>query len=306
MHPHPYFQAVVDLYRETNRPNFHQVDVDTAREMLRRTASAAPLPTDLPQLARVENREIPGPHGPISLRIYEAHDAAGTVVYCHSGGWVIGDLDSADPTCRRIAGLARCRLVSVDYRLAPEHPFPQPLDDAFAALAWAAGEWAGPVLVAGESAGGNLAAACAIRAREAGGPLLAGQWLAYPVTDHDFETLSYREVGSRNLLLPTADMQWFWDHYCPPGVDRTDAEVSPLRLGDARGLPPAMVVLAELDPLRDEGFAYAARLASGGVAVTCRCDPAMLHGYLGAAGAVPAVAEALRASADWIRARLDP
>jgi acetyl esterase len=305
MTPHPFFKAIIDLYRETERPSFHQVDVATAREMLRWTTAAAPVPPDLPDLASVEDRDFPGPHGSVRVRIYNPSDpAAGTIVYFHSGGWVIGDLASADATCRRLAHGARSRLISVDYRLAPEHPFPQPLDDAFAAVLWAAEEWPEPVLVGGESAGGNLAAASAIRARGQERPRLAGQWLAYPVTDHDFETRSYRDIGPKNWLLPTADMQWFWDHYCPPETDRTNPEVSPLRVGDARGLPPTMIVLGELDPLRDEGLAFAARLAQEGVSVTCRCDAEMVHGYLGAAGVVPAAAEALQASANWIRARL--
>ena len=306
MEPHPFFQAVIDLYRRTDRPFFHQLSAGDARELLRQTTAAAPVPNDVPELAKVENRSIVGPHGLVPLRIYEPRDPlSGTLVYFHSGGWVIGDLDSADATCRRLASAARCRVVSADYRLAPEHPYPHPLDDAYAALEWTAGNWPEPLVVGGESAGGNLAAACAIRARERGGPRLGGQWLAYPATDHDFTTGSYEDIGPRNWLLSTADMRWFWDHYCPPGVDRSHPEVSPLRLEDCRGLPSAMVVVGELDPLRDEGLAYAARLADDGVSVTTRRDGAMLHGYLGAAAAIQIAAEAVRASGDWIRMRLD-
>ena len=306
MQPHPYYQRIIDLNREAGRPFFHQLTAPEAREQLRATLAAAPTPPDLPALASVEDRTIPGPHGPLPVRIYTPHDpAGGTLVYFHSGGWVIGDLASGDATCRRLAGQARCTVVSVEYAKAPESPYPGPLDDAWAALLWAQTTFGGPLLVGGESAGGNLAAACTIRAREAGAPALAGQWLAYPVTDHDFETASYREIGPRNWLLSSADMRWYWDQYCPAGVDRNQPEISPLRLADAAGLPPAMVVLAQLDPLRDEGLAYAAKLAAAGVAVVTRCDPAMIHGYLAAAASIPASAQAIAESARWIRARLD-
>jgi acetyl esterase len=272
--------------------------------MLRSTIAAAPRPTDLPELEAIENRTIDGPRGPIPVRTSRPRGGGvGTCVFFHGGGWVIGDLDQTDATCRRLTGLAGCTVISVDYRMAPEHPFPQPLDDCWAALGWAAQACAGPLFVAGESAGGNLAAACAIRARERGGPVLAGQLLAYPVTDHDFETLSYREIGPRNWLLSTADMRWFFDHYCPAGVDRTNPEISPLRLADLRGLAPAMIVLGEFDPLRSEGLAYAVRLAEAGVPVSLRCDAAMIHGYLAAAAALPVAAAALGAAGQWLRER---
>jgi len=306
MQPHPYYQAIIDLNREAGRPFFHQMEPEEAREQLRATLALAPIPPDLPDLKSVEDRSFEGPNGAIPVRVYAPHDAlGGTLVYFHSGGWVIGDLASGDNTCRRLAGKARCTVVSVEYGKAPELPYPGPLDDAWAALLWARAEFGGPLVVGGESAGGNLAAACAIRAREEGGPALAGQWLVYPVTDHDFETGSYRSVGDRNWLLSTADMRWFWDHYCPAGVDRSGPLLSPLRIADASGLPAAMVVVGQLDPLRDEGLAYAAKLAIAGVAVTTRCDPAMIHGYLAAAASIPAAAEAVGESARWIRARLD-
>jgi acetyl esterase len=303
--PHPYHQAIIDAYAAAGRPYFHQVTPLEARAMLRAGLAAAPPQVGLPVLAAVLDETIAGPHGPIGIRRYiPPGRICGTCVYLHAGGWVIGDLDFADATCRRIAGAAQIEMISVDYRLAPEHPFPQPLDDAFAALEWASRERPGPLLVMGESAGGNLAAACAIRARAAGGPVLAGQCLAYPVTDHDFTTSSYRELGSKNWLLSTADMRWFWDHYCPPGIDRTDPLLSPLLVKNAAGLPPALFVTGELDPLRDEGLAYAAKLRNAGVAVVTRKDPGMVHGYLGAAGVIPLAAEALAQSAVWIRERL--
>lgn len=298
---HPYFQASVNAYAAAGWPYFHQMTAPEARALLQSLQAYAPKPRDLPDLAGVDDFSIMGPHGPIPVRRYRPLGAsAGTCVYFHSGGWVIGDLDQADASCRRLAAAAGCELVSVDYRLAPEHPFPQPLDDAYAALEWAAHEKKGALLVAGESAGANLAAACAIRAREFGGPALAGQFLSCPVTDHDFETASYRAFGGLNWLLSTADMRWFWDHYCPPDVDRNNPLVSPLRVANAAGLPRALIHIADLDPLRDEGRAYAAHLSAAGVPTVLRHDPEMLHGYLSVAGAVAQAAEALAQAGQWI------
>ena len=302
---HPFFKAIIEAYSAANRPSFHQLSPEQARAQLRATVAAAPEPTGLPSLAEVLDGKVPGPQGPVPVRHYIPADARGTCIYFHSGGWVIGDLDFADTTCRRLAGAIGAEVISVDYRLAPEHPFPGPLDDCWAVVTWAAANRPGPLALIGESAGGNLAAACAIRARDAGGPALAAQFLAYPVTDHDFETASYQEVGPRNWLLSTADMRWFWDQYCPAAIDRTDPLLSPLRLADPDGLPPTLVYVAELDPLRDEGLAFARRLHTAGVPVSTRCDFGMLHGYLVAAGAVPQVAEALDKAAAWLRDRLD-
>jgi len=302
--PHPYYQAILDVYAAAGRPYFHQVTPPEARAMLRASLAASPLPVGLPDLAAVVNETIPGPGGAIPIRRYVPSSATpGTIVYFHAGGWVIGDLDFSDATCRRVAGLTQAEIISVDYRLAPEHPFPAPLDDAFAALQWAVGRKPAPLLVMGESAGANLAAACTILAREKG-LALAGQCLAYPVTDHDFETASYREIGAKNWLLSTADMRWFWDHFAPPDIDRSNPLLSPLRLPNAAGLPPAIIVTGALDPLRDEALAYAAKLQAAGVPTVTRCDDAMLHGYLSAAGAVPLAAEALRQIAGWIHEQL--
>ena len=301
---HPYHRAIIDANEAAGRPYFHQLTPEGARELLRAGIAAAPKPTDLPDLAGVEDGMIEGPLGPIAIRTYRPMGkAVGTCIFFHGGGWVIGDLDQSDLTCRRLTGPSQCTIISVDYRMAPEFPYPYPLNDCWAALLWAVQAFPGPLLVAGESAGGNLAAACAIRARDAGGPLLSGQLLAYPVTNHDFATPSYRQIGERNWLLSTKDMRWFWDHYCPQGVDRSDPEISPLKLESTRGLAPAMIVMGEYDPLRSEGLAYAVHLADGGVPVEMRCDTAMIHGYLAAAGAVPVAAEALADAAQWLRAR---
>ncbi|HEX7876787.1 MAG TPA: alpha/beta hydrolase [Sphingobium sp.] len=298
---HPYYQAIIDAYATAGRPYFHQVTPVEARAMLKTALAAAPPPVGLPELAEVVDEQIEGPHGPIPIRRYAPQgERLGVCVYFHSGGWVIGDLDQADPTCRRLAGATQCEIVSVDYRLAPEHPYPQPLDDAYAALLWTAANRPGPLALIGESAGGNLAAACAIRARDEGGPKIVAQLLAYPVTDHRCNTASYREIGDKNWLLSTADMIWFWNHYCPPHVDRSHPLVSPLQVADVTGLPPTMICVAELDPLREEGAAYGERLAAGGISVTLRRDPGVLHGYWGGAGVVDVSTEALAQASAWI------
>ncbi len=298
---HPYYRAILDAYANSGRPYYWQISAPEAREMLRSSLAAAPPQAGLPELASVEDYTIAADDRDIAVRHYTpTGEVRGVVLYCHAGGWVIGDLGTGDAFCRRLAAGAGCEVISVDYRLAPEHPFPAPLEDLWAVLQWVLAERPGPLLLAGESAGGNLAAACAIRARDAG-IALAGQYLAYPVTDHDFSTASYREVGGENYLLSEADMRWFWDHYCPPAVDRDNPLVSPLRVASAEGLPPAMIHVAQLDPLRDEGLAYAARLEEAGVPVRTRCDQGMLHGYLSSAAAIPLAMEAVNEAGEWVK-----
>lgn len=305
MQPHPYYQAILDAYRKLDRPYFHQLSPEQGRAMMKATIAAAPKPGDLPELAAITDGAISGPHGSIPIRRYTPiTQERGTCLYFHAGGWVIGDLDIADNFCRRLADAACCELISVDYRLAPEYPFPVPLDDAYAALQWLLKEKPGPVVLVGESAGGNLAAACSILARNEGLGPIHGQFLAYPVTDHDFTTPSYQELGSLNWLLSTKDMRFYWDQYCPSSSERDNPLVSPLRLSDVSNLPPTMLFAAELDPLRDEGLAYAQKLAGAGIPVTTRCDPGMLHGYMAAVGAIPVATEAFTEAARWIRQRL--
>jgi acetyl esterase len=298
---HPYFKAIVEAYATAGRSFFHQVAPEQAREMLRATQKIAAKPTDLPALSSVSDSEVSGPNGPVRVRRYVPEgEILGTCVFCHAGGWVIGDLDTADSVCRRLAAHAGCEVVSVDYRLAPEHSFPKPLDDAYAALSWAT-TLGRPLVIAGESAGANLMAACAIRARNEKGPNVIAQFLACPVVDHNFATPSYKTYGDKNWLLSRADMEWFWNHYCPSSVDRDIALVSPLRVVSAAGLPPTFILVAELDPLRDEGLAYAERLKRDCVDVTVKEGRGMLHGYLNAAGAVPEVAQTVVEAGLWLR-----
>ena len=206
------------------------------------------------------------------------------VMFLHGGGWVAGDLDSHDATCRALANASGCKIVAIDYRLAPEQKFPAGLNDCHAALQWLAahaadiGVDARRIAVCGDSAGGNLAASLAIMARDRGGAALAFQVLVYPVTHHAFDTRSYREYG-QGYLLTLEGMRWNWNHYLADAAAGRDPLASPLLAPDLRGLPPALVIVAECDPLCDESEAYARRLAEAGVAVECKRYDGMLHAF---------------------------
>jgi acetyl esterase len=239
-------------------------------------------------VARVEDRSAPGPAGPVPVRIYRPtlDDGLPVLVWLHGGGWTIGSIDVCDGIARAIADAAHCVVVSVEYRLAPEHPFPAPLDDSWAGLQWAAAhaaEFGGDptrVAVGGDSAGGNLAAVCALLARDAGAPNLALQLLVYPATDAACDTESQR-VNGAGYLLDAAQMAWFYDCYLRAGGDPQDGRISPLRAPSVAGTAPARVITAEYDPLRDEGEAYAQRLADAGVPVTVSRYDGMIHAFYG-------------------------
>ena len=234
-----------------------------------------------PDVAVVRDIEIPGPNGVIPARLYEpTQNPVGTVVYYHGGGWVLGCLDEFDAVCQALAVASGARVVSVDYRLAPEHRFPAATDDAFAALIGVAERHPGaPVVVAGDSAGGNLAAVSALREREEGGPEIALQVLVYPIVDCDLTRPSYVEHAGNDLFLNRAEMVWFWDHYVPDPAEREHPYASPIRASDFVGLLTAYIVIAEHDPLRDEGLAYAAALEAGGVSVTLARHDDQIHAF---------------------------
>lgn len=223
-----------------------------------------------PDLPTVEDFSCPTAAGTIAARRYVPADAAGTILWIHGGGWVICDLDTHDAVCRLLAVSSGCRVVALDYRRAPEHPFPASLEDCWDALrAVAAENPDAPLIIAGDSAGGNMSAACALRARDRGGPKLALQVLICPVIDHDMTTPSYRERGSGpDLFITAKDMEWFWSLYIPDPAARSVPDASPIRAESLANLPPAIVITAEYDPLRDEGIAYAERLQAAGVPVT--------------------------------------
>lgn len=241
------------------------------------------------EVGRVEDRTIPGPDGNVPIRIYTPQGSGpfGILVNFHGGGWVIGDLDTADSVCRSLANRASCIVVSVGYRLAPEHPYPAAAEDAYAATCWAADNAAalggsGKLGVGGESAGGNLAAVVCQRARDENGPAIDFQLLAYPVTDHDMTRQSYADNGE-GYLLERESMTWFWDLYCPDATRRAEPAASPMRAASLAGLPPALVVTAEFDPLRDEGMAYAAALSAAGVPTESICFDGLVHDFFATA-----------------------
>ena len=266
-----------------NPPMWEQTPEDARAGFLMLAAIAGPPEEAVP----AEDRSVPGPHGDIPVRVYrpKSDGPLPVVVYFHGGGFVIGDITTHDTTCHRIAAGVPAVVVSVDYRLAPEHAFPAAVDDCEAATQWvsahAAELGADParLAVAGDSAGGNLSAVVARRARDAGGPAIAFQLLVYPATDCTRSMASHVENGT-GYLLDTDSMAWFISHYAGD-ADLKHPDLSPLFVEDLSGLPPAFVLTAEFDPLRDEGEAYANRLRAAGVKVTAARYDGMIHGFYG-------------------------
>ncbi|MEK6239458.1 MAG: alpha/beta hydrolase, partial [Planctomycetales bacterium] len=247
----------------------------------------------------------------IPARIYwpETKGNSPSLIYYHGGGWVVGSLNTHDVICRSLAASAACVVVSVDYRLAPEHRFPAAAEDAYAAACWVVenadvlGVDPEKIAVGGDSAGGNLAAVTALAARDRGGPSLAFQLLLYPVTDCRFDTPSYNQFASGHMLTRDA-MRWFWDQYVEHESDRANPVASPLRAEDLRGLPPCHVLTAECDPLRDEGEAYADRLKEANVSVTLKREPGMIHGFLRRDRIFPQARQALEELGDVLKQAL--
>jgi acetyl esterase len=236
----------------------------------------------------------------IGARLYRpARGTLPLLVYFHGGGWVVGSVALSDNSCRALANASGCAVLSVEYRLAPEHRYPAAADDAYAATAWAAanaqelGIDPERIAVGGSSAGGNLAAVVSLMARDRGGPRVRAQYLHVPVTDHDFTRASYR-TNESGMGLTRKGMEWFWQNYVPDPARRDEAYASPMRAKDLRGLPPAIVVTAECDPLRDEGAAYADRLREAGVPVTYLEYAGRVHAFMGWSSAVPTGARAIK------------
>jgi acetyl esterase len=234
----------------------------------------------------VPAEELPGDLQAIPYRVYRPSDepVLPALVYFHGGGWVIGDLDTHEGICRALANSAGCAVFSVDYRLAPEHKYPAAADDCYAFTRWLAenseaqGVDPGKIAVGGDSAGGNLAAVVALMARDSGSPSLCCQLLIYPVTDYSYETESYLE-NAEGYGLTLAGMTWFWNHYLARESDGGESRASPIQAETLEGLPPAYVITAGFDPLRDEGDAYAARLIEAGVPVELDRYEGMIHGF---------------------------
>lgn len=274
---HPQAVEFIKFSEDAGLPRLYTLSPEDARAQV---DAATEFIGPGPEVAKVSDITVPVRDGNIPARLYQPERSHATIVWLHGGGWVLCGLDSHDAMCRMLANAAECTVISVAYRLAPEYPFPIPLDDSWDALTWVAEQYpSSPLVVAGDSAGGNLAAVCALRARDRGGPELALQVLVYPVTDHDMTTGSYIEHGGEETLLGKQDMVWFWDLYVPNEADRDNPEASPLRASDLSNLPPAIVLTDGHDPLRDEGLAYAARLREAGVQVTAHHYEDMLHAF---------------------------
>lgn len=301
---HPKIRAMLDAEGAFPPPDTLAVaEVRTVREgmMLRRPKLDEPV-------ARVEDRTIPGPEGRIPLRIYTPHGRGPhpVLAYFHGGGWVLGSLDTHDGVCRSLCHRAGCVVVSIDYRRAPEHKFPVALEDCSAAVKWCAeraeeiGGDGTRLATAGDSAGGNLAAALALAIRDRGGPRVALQALIYPVTNYEFNTASYHEYATGYGL--TRDSMWyFWRSYLPTPAEGGDPYASPLLARDLGGLPPALVLTAQYDVLRDEGEAYAARLAQAGVPVQCTRYLELNHGFVQLAAVCEPASRGLQEIADALR-----
>ncbi len=299
-------RAVLLVARLSGGKPLHELPVAEARRatVMRVGKSRAAAP-----VAGIADRVIPGPAGDIPIRIYtpEGVGPFALLVYFHGGGFVVGSIDGADMICRALCRGAGCMVVSVGYRLAPEHTFPAAPDDCLAATRWAAGHAAelgadpARLAVAGDSAGGNLAAVTALRIRDEGGPPLRGQLLIYPVADyHTPPTPSYL-ANADGYLLTRAMMIWFWGHYLNHAGEADDPHAAPLRAPDLAGLPPALVITAEFDPLRDEGERYAERLQAAGVpAVVTRYD-GMIHGFLLLADLFEESRRATNEASAWLR-----
>lgn len=283
-------------------------DAATARRLSAARASQRPKQ----DVERVEDRLIPGSYGvEVPVRIYWPITGTGlpVIVYFHGGGWVLGGLESHDGLARSMANEAGAIVISVDYRLAPEHRYPAAVEDAYSATVWAAahtaelGGDAAKLAVAGDSAGGNLAAVTSLQCQERGTPDLAFQLLIYPITDHDFTTKSYVDSNS-DCLLTKQHMMWFWDEYAPDLEVRDHPHASPLRADDLTGLAPAHVLTAGMDPLCSEGLRYAARLKEAGVPTSTQHCPGLFHGFAPDAERIPVAAEAMRELYAVLRAAL--
>jgi len=283
----PQAANVIDLIVKSGRPPYHQLTPKDARQMFRETRPASTPPA--PQIGAVRDVLTEGEQA-IPLRVYRPPGVSDSrrlpvLVYFHGGGWVIGDLETHDVLCRQLTAEAGVSVIAVDYRLAPEHKFPAAADDAWAATRWIAahaaelGVDADRLAVGGDSAGGNLAAVVALLAREAGGPRIALQILLYPVTDLVSESQSYADLAD-GYMLTRDSMRWFRAQYLAKEQDAADWRVSPLRAPSLAGLPPALVVTAGYDPLRDEGEAYARRLREAGVSVDAVSFGGMIHGFV--------------------------
>jgi acetyl esterase len=304
----PQAEALLNQLAEAGGPPPETVSVEDNRALI---AAIAELSGPVEDVARVEDVAVPGPGGDIPVRVYvpEGPGPFPTVVFFHGGGWVIGNVETHDVPVRRLANLVPAVVVSVDYRLAPEHPFPAAPEDCYAATAWAAatiGQYGGDgsrLAVAGDSAGGNLAAVVSQMARDRGGPAIAFQLLVYPAVNARMTHASITENGD-GYLLTKGFMEWFYGHYLTKESDADDPLASPLMASSLEGLPPALVLTAEFDPLRDEGEAYAAALAAAGGSATAKRYDGMIHGFIQLGGVIDRTDELMDDCAAALRTNL--
>jgi acetyl esterase len=300
--------ALLTQLAESGAKPLHEMTPAEARGL---TAALGEMYGPGPEMERAEDRTAPAADGhPIPLRVLVPSAAPrGVIVYFHGGGWVIGALPEFETLGRTLAERTGCAVVLVDYRMAPEDRYPAAVEDSWAALQWIDAhleEIAGarvPLIVAGDSAGGNLAAIMSIRARDAGGPAISQQVLAYPVTDCEMDNATYVDPANQ-LLLSRESMIWFWNHYAPDPAHREHPDASPARAADHVGLPPAVVLTAEHDVLRQEGEAYAETLRAAGVPVESRRFEGQMHGFFTMVNVLPGSAAALEYVAEQIGRQL--
>lgn len=303
--------AVYQAFLKSGRPPYDTVSPREARELyLQGRINTNPEP---PELKSVAPLAIPAPHGAIPARVYtpltlrQNNGLAPCLIFFHGGGWVIGDLDSHDVVCRKLADEGELIVIAIDYRRSPEHRFPAAFEDAFAATKWIAananrlGIDASRLVVGGDSAGGNLAAVVAIAARDGGSPAITAQVLIYPVTDLSMTHPSHREPET-SLLLSHSLIHWFRDQYLASAADIDDWRASPIKAKTLAGLPPAYVLTAGADPLRDEGNEYAAKLEQAGVPVTYRTFPGQFHGFFTMGKLLEQANVAAREIGAWLKA----
>lgn len=301
--------AVLKAFRDAGRPPYETLMPPEARELYLKGCEAARPET--PELASVKPLDATGPNGAIPMRVYrpktlrESNGRAPCLVFYHGGGWVIGDLESHDAVCRILAHEGQLLAIAVDYRLSPEHKFPAAVNDAIAAAQWIAanadslGIDPARLMVGGDSAGGNLSAVVALEAREQG-PKIAGQVLIYPATDFRMSHPSHSEPET-SCLLTHSVIRWFRDQYFTTLADGDDRRASPARAETLKGLPPAYVLTAGADPLRDEGDEYARRLMDAGIPVTHITYPGQFHGFITMGKLLPKAGDALTDIAAWLR-----
>ncbi len=307
----PQAQYVLKLIRESGYLEYWQMTPEQARLSHNERAAKLSIPPET--LFEVRDARLPGPAGEIPVRSYRPRPAAQplpVLVWFHGGGHTIGSLDGYDTVCRRLARQGDCVVVSVDYRLAPEHRFPAAVEDCFAALEWVGrnAERVGGdpqrLAVGGDSAGGNLAAVCSILARDAGFPALCMQLLIYPVTADNLDSASHRDFAE-GYLLTRKSIEWFVGNYCPDVEKRRDFRFAPLNAGNLAALPDALVIVAGYDPLRDEGIAYARRLEEAGNRVELSNYEGMIHAFIALGGVIDAGVRAIDQSARALRGAFD-